>query len=330
MTITLPVQSYTAWKVCLVILHILAICSTIFRVWIQRRTRGLWWDDYLVSLPTTLDMFFCITLFLYPRIEPKAIMMNTTAAGNYWLSLFPSYTVAWLSRICFLLLLARLFPPRHIYRRVPLILAAIFAAIYITLFGLTFPSCDGVHIFVPPSSKKMCKLPPKLNPKLLFAYIAELLSDIILVACPLLMLYKVKLSQPRDKPIVLISLGISAVTFVLVMAIAIIIYGPFVKNISYGIVIYMLGHMTSAVSLIACNMPIVACSAYRYSRRRIDKRRAPTVEMPNPSTLPVPRHATVQCSNQAGTDFAGFSEERLTYDNLTRISMSQSDGYSER
>ncbi|KAF5315305.1 hypothetical protein D9619_007440 [Psilocybe cf. subviscida] len=247
-------------------------------------------------------------------------MMMTTAAGNYWLSIFPSYTVAWLSRLCFLLLLARLFPPRHIYRRVPLILAAIFVAMYVTVFGLTIPLCDGVHVFVPPSSKKICKLPPTFNAKILFAF----------MACPLLMLYKVKLSQPRDKPIVLISLGISAVTFVLVMVIAIFSYGPFVPNISYEIVIYMLAHMTAAVSLIACNVPVVAWSAYRHFRRRIDKHRAPTVRIPKANTLPLPRHADLEYTHQAGADSSGFSEERLTYDNLTRFSISQSASYSER
>lgn len=58
------------------------------------------------------------------------------------------------------------------------------------------------------------------------------------------MLYKVKLFRPKDKAIVMISLGSSALTFILVMVITIITYGPFTKDISYNIVIYMLAQMT--------------------------------------------------------------------------------------
>jgi hypothetical protein len=231
----------------------------------------------------------------------------------------------------------RLFPPRHIYRRVTLSLVIVFAALYVTSLGLTIPACDGVHLFVPPGSKKMCRMPPKIDPRILFAFIADLLSDITLVACPVLMLYKVKLSRPKDKPIVMISLGSSALTFILVMVITIITYGPFNKDTSYNIVIYMLAQMTAAVSLIACNIPIVACSAYRSLRRRIGKHQTPTVEMPDASTAPVSSHVdhhlprpSTELPHQAGTDSSVYmiSEERLTYDNLTRISISQAAGYT--
>jgi hypothetical protein len=135
---------------------------------------------------------------------------------------------------------------------------------YVTLLGLTIPPCDGVHLFLTANSKEMCQIPARTNPKIIFAlismfastycdvipflmcreFVADLLSDTILVACPLSMLYKVKLTRPRDKPIVLISLASSALTFILVMVLVIFNYAPFTKDISLAIVIYMLAQMT--------------------------------------------------------------------------------------
>jgi hypothetical protein len=72
----------------MIILHFLAICSTILRIWIQQRTRKLWWDDYLVALPAAFDIFFCITLFVYPPIEPSETTLFTFLLALAELSLF--------------------------------------------------------------------------------------------------------------------------------------------------------------------------------------------------------------------------------------------------
>lgn len=42
----------------------------------------------------------------------------------------------------------------------------------------------------------------------------------------------------------LVSLGSSVLTFVLVVTLTIFVYGPFTKDISYDIILYMLGQMT--------------------------------------------------------------------------------------
>jgi hypothetical protein len=74
--------------------------------------------------------------------------------------------------------------------------------------------------------------------------IAELLSDLILVVWPLLMLYKIKLSRPKDRPLVIISLGCSIFTFPLILAIVIFNFGPITRDQSFIIIVVMLAQMT--------------------------------------------------------------------------------------
>jgi hypothetical protein len=58
------------------------------------------------------------------------------------------------------------------------------------------------------------------------------------------MLYKVKLSQPKDRPLVIISLGCSIFTFPLVLAIFIFNFGPFTQDLSFIVIVIMLAQMT--------------------------------------------------------------------------------------
>jgi hypothetical protein len=73
---------------------------------------------------------------------------------------------------------------------------------------------------------------------------ADLLSDLVLIIWPFLMLYKVKLSRPRDRPLVIISLGCSIFTFLLVVVIVIFSYGPITRDSNYYIIMGMLAQMT--------------------------------------------------------------------------------------
>lgn len=67
------------------------------------------------------------------------------------------------------------------------------------------------------------------------------------------MLYKVKLSRPTDRPLLIVSLGCSIFTFLLIMAIVIFSFGPITQDGNYYIIVYMLAHM--AVSLLFDSLP---------------------------------------------------------------------------
>ncbi|KAF5326987.1 hypothetical protein D9619_004736 [Psilocybe cf. subviscida] len=62
---------------------------------------------------------------------------------------------------------------------------------------------------------------------------------------------------------ILTTLSTSIITTLLLSVIAIFGYGPFKKDISYTILIYMLAHITAAVTLISCNLLVVLCTIYR-------------------------------------------------------------------
>ncbi|KAF5322843.1 hypothetical protein D9619_002140 [Psilocybe cf. subviscida] len=284
----------------------------------------MWWDDYLVIFPVLFDILCCISLLV---VAPPGLTLDSISkSSNHWLGVFLSSNVIWLSRICFLLLLARLFPPRHIYRRITLALVVVFLSIYITMIVWNVPPCDMVHSVPPPSSlgKKNCKMPAKISARIIFGLTADLLSDLILVGWPLVMLYKVKLSRPKDRPLVMISLGCSIFTFLLVLVIVIFACGPFAQDRSYFIVIRMLVQMAAAVSLITCNMPIVACAAYRAFQKAREVPLGTVVAMPDASHFPTAegRPGTKLSTSSFVSNGPTAEETRLTYDDLTRISMS--------
>ena len=63
------------------------------------------------------------------------------------------------------------------------------------------------------------------------------------------MLYKVKLSRPEDRPLVVISLGCSIFTFLLIVVIVIFNFGPLTKDNNYYTIVCMLAHMTVSYQL---------------------------------------------------------------------------------
>lgn len=74
--------------------------------------------------------------------------------------------------------------------------------------------------------------------------VAELMSDIILVIWPSIMLYKIKLSRPKYKPLVMISLCCSIFTSPFILVIVILNCGPFIQDEAYFVIVTMLAHIT--------------------------------------------------------------------------------------
>lgn len=69
------------------------------------------------------------------------------------------------------------------------------------------------------------------------------MSDVILVVCPSVMLWKIKFPSRRDKQMILVALSTSIFTTLLLSTMAIFGYGSFKKDMSYLILMYMLAHM---------------------------------------------------------------------------------------
>ncbi|KAF5322466.1 hypothetical protein D9619_002207 [Psilocybe cf. subviscida] len=263
----LPSQSYETWRVCMTMLHILAILSSCFRVAVRHHAKRIWWDDYLILLPTGTDTFFLVTLWMYPPITPESISNSDTAFTKMWSSAFPCYTTIWMSRTCFMLSLARIFPPFHTFRRSALSFAVFFTTLFCASMLIVGLRCDTSLTGDPKNPPTRCIKPGNPDITATFGFTAETLSGVILVSYPLAMLKKFSLPI-FEKRMLFVALLSSAFTLLLVLALAVITYGPFTKDLRYIVLVYMLSHMAGALALIACNMLVFMSVVIRKIRNR--------------------------------------------------------------
>ncbi|KAF5322348.1 hypothetical protein D9619_002206 [Psilocybe cf. subviscida] len=258
MAYILPSQSLIAWRVCMTLLHVLAVLSTTFRVSIRWRMARMWWDDYMTLLPTIVDVYLCSTLWAGPQISRENFLR--VGSKRLRISNFFTTSIIWCSRICILLSLGRIFPSRHANRQRINSLIALFAVFYVINIILVAVKCD------PTPTSKFCLRSSRRGNLLTIGFALSVVGDVILVVCPITMLWKIKLPSQRDRQMILVALSTNIVTTLIFSVMAIIGYGPVKKDISYVILLYMLTHMATAFTLFSCNLLVVGSTIYRAVR----------------------------------------------------------------
>ncbi|KAF8161607.1 hypothetical protein B0H34DRAFT_652361 [Crassisporium funariophilum] len=306
-------------------LHTLAVGSTVFRLSSRIRRSCMWWDDYVVVIPLCVDIFFCVALWMYPTLTEIPISDNVHTV-DYWFSLFPCFTVVWLSRISLALSLARIFPPWHVSRYFALALASLFVVLYAICLLLTLLACDGFRVN------------PNNCVKTLGGHnVADLLGDTLLILCPLFTLWRIKLPA-SERRMVLVVFSTSALTLIEVTTFVVFNYASFDNGRALMVIIPMLGHMEAAISLIVCNLLVVVSFFYRAFRKAQDTSQPLYLQdrprHRNQSVLSsmftninrLPDTGLNSNRSQSGLTSpiaAEVDDERLTYIDLTKIS----DGY---
>ncbi|KAF5322353.1 hypothetical protein D9619_002205 [Psilocybe cf. subviscida] len=101
---------------------------------------------------------------------------------------------------------------------------------------------------------------------LLIHFSVNVIGDVILVVCPIIILWRIKLSSQRDRQMILVALSTNIITTLILSVTAIFGYGPAKKDTSYIILMYMLMHMATAFTLFSCNLLVVGSTIYRAVR----------------------------------------------------------------
>ncbi|KAF5327107.1 hypothetical protein D9619_004524 [Psilocybe cf. subviscida] len=291
--LNLPYQSYVAWRVCVTMFHVAAILSTLLRIRTRYKSQRMWLDDYLVIVPMTVDFIYCISPWALPLLSPDPRGTGQFDLRKLWAVLLLCFTVIWFSRICFMLSLARIFPPGSPTRSRILSLVFLFALLFCVVVLLLAFHCDPYN-----SSATHCVKFLRFDPATKYAYSVDTISDIIMIITPLVVLWKVKLPK-LEKRIILAALSGSIMTLLLFAVLMFITFGPFQRyNLPYVILSIMLSHLTAASSLLTCNALVVVTNIFRVYRRRtgrIEEARSPettSADSSNP-TRPAPTSAPV-------------------------------------
>ncbi|KAF8901902.1 hypothetical protein CPB84DRAFT_1776979 [Gymnopilus junonius] len=270
-TATLPLQSYTAWKVSLSILHAVAIVSTLYRLVHRFRIRRSWWDDYVAFLPLMLDpMYWMLTLVrFYHRVLDLTHTTRTFRVLNsFWLSLLPYLLIVWSTRVALSLSLGRIFPAKHPARRWSYVLVGAMIVFCITNILVANLTCKYTSPLLVLFEVTHCDTGAGgFLVQTIFLFVVNVFGDLLLVISPLIFFWRIKLPAGERRLILMVFSG-SILTLLAGVVIAIIFLNKDVfPGVDYLLILEGLCNIEASVSLFVCNLTVVSTRFYQAIRR---------------------------------------------------------------
>ncbi|KAF9563024.1 hypothetical protein CPC08DRAFT_346479 [Agrocybe pediades] len=257
---SLSSRALLTWKICISPLQALAISSTLLRLFHRWRIGKMWWDDWLAVFPLTIQCIFTVFMwFARPGASPNAEF--PLSSGAYRVQ---ALSIIWGSRMSLALSVARIFPPNHGSRRFAVGLMVVSLSVYLcSLLVWTF-SCRQPYRswYNTPFSECM-------NSKLFVmttAFAMGIACDLILAVMPLVMLRKIRLRRIHRR-LVLALLSSSLLTMLGMCGMLAAWFWQERLGEAYLQVFHLLGHGQAALSLLVCNLLVVAMLFYRLIRR---------------------------------------------------------------
>ncbi|EAU91445.2 hypothetical protein CC1G_01934 [Coprinopsis cinerea okayama7 len=286
----LPPQSYIAWKVCLTILHAVAASSTFLRLWVRFQTRKMWWDDYVAGFTLLLDIAYAIMLWFRFHVPNPTREQELDTIGISWVHSLLYFTIVWSSRVSLSLAIARIFNPGTRVRQWLLALTGSFVAAYVTVCLLTGLTCaSGADWPKFQFDYRWCKT--GLGGYYISGLVSicfDFIADILLVVCPLILLWRVNLPT-IERSLVLVAFSASIFTALAAVVFCIFWYGTFDVGPDRRILMAGAAHIQAAVSLIVCNFLVNIMYVWRCccrSRRAANQQPSPSAEEEGSSTVP--------------------------------------------
>ncbi|KAF5341949.1 hypothetical protein D9611_001515 [Ephemerocybe angulata] len=280
----LPPQNAVAWKVCIELLHILALFSTLYRLHYRWKAQHLWWDDYMVTVPLVVDFLYSVLVLV--RFQDPVRPHPNPAIGSYWLSTFLFLVVLWSTRIVLSLSLARVFPSGHFGRYVGLGLAIAFALTFLSAVLVTALTCTTMG-FVTPKDARCIRGIAGYNVKALYLPFTDYISDVLLIVSAVGLLWKTRL-RPRERFLILIIFSASFLTLLSAVVFTIasfanvklgphtrFLFGMFASlEVSPPLIYVGNGFQVTkieqvAISLLVCNLAVVIAGVYRALRNHV-------------------------------------------------------------
>ncbi|KIK02475.1 hypothetical protein K443DRAFT_96805 [Laccaria amethystina LaAM-08-1] len=252
------------------ILHSIALVSTIFRIVQRWSASRLWWDDVLLLLPLGIDATYLASLWkLYHRSFVLASAFDKTLIDSFWFTTLLWLLVIWSCRTSLALSMARIFPPGHHSRRSFLTLAFYFV--------VTFILCIVTLSVVCRTGNKIMYSGESCIKAGMMATALDLSGDTLLTLVPLVTFWRVGLPQTQRR-LILITFSASFMTLIPSIAFCVLLYGSIIGNFNLGsseaLITTMMAHVEAATSMIVCNLIVIIPFFYRIFRRRQDSEAA--------------------------------------------------------
>ncbi|KAH7922927.1 hypothetical protein BV22DRAFT_624772 [Leucogyrophana mollusca] len=240
------VQSWTTdLRVVATIFHSIAISCTVFRLSYRWYTFRFWWEDAWAALALLSDILCLTCTWMQQQVVASNHMPLIDTVSN-WLVSIAFTCVVWSARMSVVFSIIRVANPPPTRRRCTLCVAAFFGVMWCGLL------LQKIHI----CSRYACIM----NRNVAIAQLSNSVSDILLVAMPIHLLRDVKLSSNRR---ILIACAFSASLLITVVTIlhSALLFGPTTP------VTAIIAHVKAALSLIVCNLLVLATFSYRLWHR---------------------------------------------------------------
>ncbi|KAF9472015.1 hypothetical protein BDN70DRAFT_887469 [Pholiota conissans] len=248
-------------------LHVIAISSSVYRLWVRFRIHRMWWDDYVLFVPLILDMFYGMVFWFSVPREHDASQSAATylvILNSFWFKRFIFTVIVWSTRIVLALSLVRIFPARTHARILSMLLVAIMLCFLVATFLISATTCHRKTALLLSNELTDCtKSIAGYALEDAFAFVGDIIGDALLVICPLFWFWKIRL-PPKERRLILLAFCGNMLT--LLFAIVYLILG----NLSIGqtpaaryLIQGGMARMEAAISLFVCNFTVISTSIYR-------------------------------------------------------------------
>ncbi|EDR01473.1 uncharacterized protein LACBIDRAFT_295579 [Laccaria bicolor S238N-H82] len=193
---------------------------------------------------------------------------------NFFFTSLFQFSTVWLTRVSLALSIARIFPNGHRARRISAALTIIFILNLITTVTVLNVTCQGGGVPWWKVTAKYCgKGPKKVFVGGVVSIILQILSDIVLTATPLVILWRVNLPS-RSKRVIRVAFSGSILMLLLFIACCIVSFDPgLMSKPSAALIPPMISQLEMAVSLIVCNFLVTTTLLYKAWRKRFGRPR---------------------------------------------------------
>ncbi|KIJ63095.1 hypothetical protein HYDPIDRAFT_168681 [Hydnomerulius pinastri MD-312] len=280
------------------VFHGLAVILTSFRLWFRYHIRRLWWDDFWAALSLCCDFVCMVVLWTltaptenpYISFESLPILAESRDAHvlSYWLNVIFYTCSIWFARLSIIFSVVRIVPPTRSIHLVAFSAGGIFVLMWAYILSAKSITCSMDKSWYNDVIIQ-CPIPKWVA---LSEVTTDAVSDVMLVALPLRLLWRVKLPS-NQRIMILCVFSASILTSVLsaIHTAYIIPQSSFVGGVT--------AEFEGAVSLIVCNLLVIVTFIYRRFRGGRDL----TQDIPPTSKL-------TRSSNRLTTidlDFSGSS-----------------------
>ncbi|EIN03562.1 hypothetical protein PUNSTDRAFT_146998 [Punctularia strigosozonata HHB-11173 SS5] len=226
----------------------IAIISTVLRLYLRRRRYG--WDDGFALVSMIFQIVQMVAVFLH--LPDSTALPHLTNIALYYIMATTFYCIIWTARLSILHSIIRI-DSHQLRAKILRWVAVVFAVILVVMNCQLFWVCEPIGSTWKPAAFPQCPIGKQVVTTQL---VTDILSDLLLLSIPLRLLSSMHTDKATSRRLMII-FSTSVVTTIVSLVHAAFIFEHGQLKIVIAAVV------ENAVSLMVCNVPVLATAALR-------------------------------------------------------------------